>query len=154
MKIRLMLTVMLLFTTVFAGCRSTQRHAPIDTSSHSPPRRASGHWGGHKTCPVTDEALGSMGDPIAVQVQDHTVWVCCEGCVAAVKEDPEKYLQQIKGDRVRSPGSEVQRAAAHDHREPAACRPRPGVVRVAVLDEVDQVRSHCSHIPRWRVSAV
>ncbi|MBS1985661.1 MAG: hypothetical protein JST16_15995 [Bdellovibrionales bacterium] len=116
MKIRLMLTVIMLFTTVFAGCRSTQRYTAVDTSSHSPPRRSSGQWGGQKTCPVTGEALGSMGDPIAVPVQDHTVWVCCEGCVAAVKEDPEKYLQQVRGDRVRRPGSVVPRSAAHDHR--------------------------------------
>lgn len=114
MKIRLMLTVMLLFTTEFAGCRSTQRYTPIDTSSHSPPRRSSGHWGGQKTCPVTGEALGSMGDPIAVQVQGHTVWVCCEGCVAAVKGEPDKYLQHVQKELARTPGSAVQHARTYD----------------------------------------
>lgn len=116
MKIRLMFTI-LLFTTVFAGCRSTQQYTPIDTSTHSTPRRATGHWGGQKTCPVTGEALGSMGDPIAVQVQGHAVWVCCEGCVAAVKDDPDKSLQYVQKERGRMPRSEVQGAAAYDRTE-------------------------------------
>lgn len=32
-------------------------------------------------CPVTGEKLGSMGDPIKVQVGDETVFLCCKGCL-------------------------------------------------------------------------
>lgn len=43
-------------------------------------------------CPVSGGELGSMGSPIAVTIGDQTVYVCCVGCVDAVKENPEKYL--------------------------------------------------------------
>lgn len=43
-------------------------------------------------CPVTGEKLGSMGPPIPVNVKGRTVYVCCEGCVNALRRNPEKYL--------------------------------------------------------------
>lgn len=42
-------------------------------------------------CPVSGQPLGSMGDPIPVDVGDQTVYVCCAGCTDAVQEDPAKY---------------------------------------------------------------
>lgn len=44
-----------------------------------------------KVCPVSGKPLGSMGDPIAVDVNGQPVFVCCAGCVNAVKADPAKY---------------------------------------------------------------
>ncbi|WP_404307038.1 hypothetical protein [Neorhodopirellula lusitana] len=44
-----------------------------------------------KVCPVSGKSLGSMGDPIAVDVNGQNVFVCCAGCVGAVKSDPAKY---------------------------------------------------------------
>ena len=43
-------------------------------------------------CPVTGEKLGSMGPPIPVNVKGRTVYVCCEGCVNALRRNPDKYL--------------------------------------------------------------
>jgi hypothetical protein len=48
-----------------------------------------------KFCPVTDEALGSMGTPIKVTVEGRDVFLCCEGCVDALKADPAKYLAKL-----------------------------------------------------------
>jgi Cu(I)/Ag(I) efflux system membrane fusion protein len=45
-----------------------------------------------KICPVTKAKLGSMGDPIAVEVEQMKVWVCCEGCPPKLKAQPAKYL--------------------------------------------------------------
>lgn len=45
-----------------------------------------------RTCPVIGEPLGSMGKPIRVDVSGQSVYVCCEGCVNAVRRSPEKYL--------------------------------------------------------------
>lgn len=45
-----------------------------------------------RTCPVTGEPLGSMGKPIRVDVSGRSIYVCCAGCVSAVKRNPEKYL--------------------------------------------------------------
>src|SRR5262249_60772903 len=33
-----------------------------------------------KTCPVTDQPLGSMGVPIKLMLKDQPVFVCCGGC--------------------------------------------------------------------------
>lgn len=48
-----------------------------------------------KICPVTDEALGSMGLPIKVMLGDRAVFVCCEGCTEELKANPDKYLAKI-----------------------------------------------------------
>lgn len=46
-----------------------------------------------KTCPVNGEPLGSMGKPIRVDVAGRSVYVCCAGCVNAVRRNPQKYLR-------------------------------------------------------------
>jgi hypothetical protein len=48
-----------------------------------------------KVCPVTDEALGSMGAPIKVMLGDRAVFVCCEACIEELKANPDKYLAKI-----------------------------------------------------------
>lgn len=45
-----------------------------------------------KMCPVSDEELGSMGGPIKVSIKGRDIYLCCEACVDAVKEDPDKYI--------------------------------------------------------------
>ncbi len=44
-----------------------------------------------KICPVSGKPLGSMGQPVAVDVNGQTVYACCGGCVNAIKSDPAKY---------------------------------------------------------------
>ena len=44
-----------------------------------------------KICPVSDKPLGSMGDPVAVDIEGRTLYVCCAGCVNAVESNPAKY---------------------------------------------------------------
>lgn len=46
-----------------------------------------------RTCPVTSGPLGSMGKPIRVDVAGRSIYVCCAGCVNAVKQNPQKYLR-------------------------------------------------------------
>ena len=46
-------------------------------------------------CPVTGEMLGTMGAPIKVNVKDHDVWVCCNGCTDKLKSDPDNYLAKL-----------------------------------------------------------
>ena len=53
-------------------------------------------YGGQKTCPVSGKPLGSMGKPIAVVVKGETICVCCQGCVAKVKADPDTYIAKVK----------------------------------------------------------
>lgn len=51
-----------------------------------------------KVCPVSGQPLGGMGKPIPVTVGDQMVYVCCAGCIDAVKENPAKYFpaKQVK----------------------------------------------------------
>jgi membrane fusion protein, copper/silver efflux system len=48
-----------------------------------------------KTCPVTNLKLGSMGDPIAVEVEVRKVWLCCSNCPPKLKAQPAKYLARL-----------------------------------------------------------
>ena len=49
--------------------------------------------GPQTTCPVT----GSPVDPkLYVDANGYRIYVCCGGCIAAVKADPEKYIQKMK----------------------------------------------------------
>jgi len=45
-----------------------------------------------KVCPVTGARLGSMGDPIKVLIDGKPLYLCCQGCVAKVKNDPKTYV--------------------------------------------------------------
>jgi YHS domain-containing protein len=49
-----------------------------------------------KTCPVSGESLGKHGKPVKVTVKGQTVFLCCAGCEAAIKKNPEKYLEKLK----------------------------------------------------------
>ena len=48
-----------------------------------------------KTCPVTNEELGSKEEPIKMTVGNTTLFVCCPGCYSQVLKDPEKYLAVV-----------------------------------------------------------
>jgi Cu(I)/Ag(I) efflux system membrane fusion protein len=45
-----------------------------------------------KKCPVTNAKLGSMGDPIAVEIEGRKVWTCCAACPPKLKANPARYL--------------------------------------------------------------
>ncbi len=53
-----------------------------------------------KTCLVSDEPLGSMGEPagyvhrVAGQ-PDRVIFVCCDGCIDDFKKEPAKYLAKL-----------------------------------------------------------
>lgn len=48
-----------------------------------------------KICPVMGEPLGSMGTPFRVVIEGRTVFLCCEGCAAALRKNPAKYLAKL-----------------------------------------------------------
>jgi hypothetical protein len=48
-----------------------------------------------RVCPVTGAPLGSMGDPIKVLIDDRSLYLCCQGCVAKVKNAPETYTPKV-----------------------------------------------------------
>ncbi len=75
-----------------------------------------------KICPVTGEALGSMGLPIKLTVEGREVFICCEGCEAPLRDEPEKYfaiLDKATGADADA-DAESEPAAAEDSEEAAA----------------------------------
>lgn len=118
------IVIVALMAALSAGCAGSRSrcHAvgcKVSSSAGSvPPRRtqtaATSHGTGQRNCPVTGEPLGSMGDPVSVTVQGRTIEVCCQGCVAAVQKNPEKYLKIVDDELARSDSSKVRRAAFYD----------------------------------------
>lgn len=58
-----------------------------------------GPYGGQVTCPVTGEQLDPDGGAIPVTVRGQTVYVCCKGCAAKVKQNPDTYLPRVIAER-------------------------------------------------------
>jgi hypothetical protein len=48
------------------------------------------------TCLVTENALGSMGDPIVMVHAGQEVKFCCAPCVEEFKANPEEYLARLE----------------------------------------------------------
>ncbi len=46
-------------------------------------------------CLVSDEKLGSMGDPVVINHEGREIKFCCDSCIPKFKEDPEKYLSKL-----------------------------------------------------------
>jgi len=51
-----------------------------------------------KTCPVSGEDIGSMGDPVKMVVANQLVELCCKGCEKKVKANPAKYLTKVESE--------------------------------------------------------
>jgi hypothetical protein len=49
-----------------------------------------------KTCIVTDNALGSMGDEQRIVHNGQEIKFCCKPCISKFKKNPEKYLKKLR----------------------------------------------------------
>ena len=113
LTLKLVAPIAVTFSVFFAGCGTPEAET-------QPGQNANENHGGHehgsdensaqlaklspedrelaekqKTCPVTDEPLGSMGVPIKVTVEGQDVFICCAGCQNSLENDPEKYLAKL-----------------------------------------------------------
>jgi len=48
-----------------------------------------------KTCLVSGEELGKMGEPFRLTYKGQEIKLCCKGCEKDFNKDPEKYLQKM-----------------------------------------------------------
>jgi hypothetical protein len=48
-----------------------------------------------KTCVVSGDKLGEMGDPVVYVHGDQEIKFCCKNCIKDFKKDPAKYLKKI-----------------------------------------------------------
>jgi hypothetical protein len=49
-------------------------------------------------CPVMG---GKINKAQYVDVEDYRIYVCCPGCKAKIKADPEKYIKKMKAEGVK-----------------------------------------------------
>lgn len=51
---------------------------------------------GNKICPISGEAVGKMGPAVQHEYKGKIYNLCCAGCVASFKGDPEKYVKIVE----------------------------------------------------------
>jgi YHS domain-containing protein len=49
------------------------------------------------TCPVMG---GKINPKLYVDADGKRIYVCCRGCIAAIRKDPAKYISKLEGDGV------------------------------------------------------
>ncbi len=55
-----------------------------------------------KTCVVSGEKLGEMGNPYVFVYQGQEIKLCCKNCLKDFKKDPAKYLKKIEEEQARA----------------------------------------------------
>ena len=55
-----------------------------------------------KTCVVTDEKLGEMGDAYVFVYEGREVKLCCKSCLKDFKKDPAKYVKKIEAAEAKA----------------------------------------------------
>ncbi len=120
-RVIVVVALMAMFLITCASSRGRGGHqegCKVSSTGSVPPRRTAtaptSQGMVRQMCPVAGEPLDSMGDPFPVTVQGRTIQICCQGCVAAVQENPEKYLKAVDDELARSDSSAVRRAAFYD----------------------------------------
>jgi YHS domain-containing protein len=49
-----------------------------------------------KTCVVSKEKLGGMGEPFVHKYKDREIKFCCKGCLKDFNKAPEKYVKVLE----------------------------------------------------------
>jgi YHS domain-containing protein len=88
MKILLLSVIVAICT---AGCATA-----ADQKAADPKAAAKGKPYPLKTCVVSDEKLGDMGDPYVFTYQGREVKLCCKGCLDDFNKEPAKYVKKIE----------------------------------------------------------
>ena len=63
-----------------------------------------------KTCVVTGEKLGEMGEPHVFAYKDQEIKLCCKDCLKKFNAEPEKYLKKMQESAKAQEGHE-----GHNH---------------------------------------
>jgi YHS domain-containing protein len=49
-----------------------------------------------KTCPVSGDKLGEMGDPYVFEFEGREIKLCCKACLKDFKKNSAKYVKKIE----------------------------------------------------------
>jgi len=93
MKPSLILTSAAAALLVLTGCGKSESTTP---SASTAPATAAGVKPYPLTvCPVSDEKLGSMGDPVVFVHAGQEIKLCCKNCRKDFDKEPAKYLAKL-----------------------------------------------------------
>lgn len=85
MKTLKALAALTALTGFLAGCQTADKSAATAGAKPYP----------LQNCIVSDEKLGSMGDPIVKVYNGQEVKFCCKSCVKDFDKDPQKFLTKL-----------------------------------------------------------
>jgi YHS domain-containing protein len=54
-----------------------------------------------KTCLVSDEALGEMGQPYTFVHEGQEIKLCCKSCLKDFNKNPKKYLKKLEESQAK-----------------------------------------------------
>jgi YHS domain-containing protein len=66
--------------------RTSETAAPVDPNAKPYPL---------KTCPVSGEELGKMGEPYRFSYKGQEIKLCCKSCEKEFNKEPDKYLKKL-----------------------------------------------------------
>ncbi len=49
-----------------------------------------------KTCIISGDKLGEMGEPFVYAYKGREIKFCCKGCLKDFNKDPQKYIKKIE----------------------------------------------------------
>ena len=55
-----------------------------------------------KTCAVSDEKLGDMGDPYVFTHEGREIKLCCKSCLKDFNKNPAKYVKKIEKEEKKA----------------------------------------------------
>lgn len=66
-----------------------------------------------KTCPVSGDKLGEMGDPYVFEYEGREIKLCCKACLKDFKKDAPKFIKQIEKAEAKEKEKEKAKANAN-----------------------------------------
>jgi hypothetical protein len=60
-----------------------------------------------KTCLVSGQGLGGMGDPYVFTYQGREIKLCCKGCLKQFNKEPASYLKKLDEAEKAAPGKQA-----------------------------------------------
>ena len=90
-------TLLLTAAAMLSSCSTPTGPAPSAAGAAAPAATASSGVKPYplKTCIVTDNDLGSMGDEQRIVHEGQEIKFCCEPCVGKFLKNPAKYLSKL-----------------------------------------------------------
>ncbi len=96
MKTLKTLTVTLLSLSILAGPFAALAGDTGDTKTAQQKTNAKLKPYKLKTCIVSGDKLGEMGEPYVYEYEGRQIKFCCKGCVKDFKKEPAKYVKKIE----------------------------------------------------------